>query len=443
MKRRFEKGRAWWEVEVIGNVVHMRSSTGEERKVCATAKLAEAEAEKRAWDKRALGYSEGGGVGAVPAPAAKASSKKKTEPAPDAATKTVIRRAEGDIVFTYLRNGKGLITIVGTQRVTQVFETEADAEEHLARVLSLRGRDGYRVTEKGIASEEDLKEPEADDKTVEVRPNERGLWQLTFKSGLTEISHVACAFAISEMQRSSPRVVHVRCDLESPGVRWSEAIAGKTFPSIEGFAFDTEFLTVTRQYANRLGDLSATFAALPNLKRAFFSGDLSSTKGLSSAHLETLVVQGNPLSAGFIEALGNASLPKLEKLAIGLASEASFEGSAADVAKAISRTSAREVFVDGLHDLSPFLRALGEYGLPATLRRLMLGGGSSTREDELIAAFEAHAGAFANISIALSIEDLLSEKAEARMRTRLPTLTDLEDAREQLLPQAYLSWGEA
>jgi predicted DNA-binding WGR domain protein len=444
VKRRLEKGRAWWEVEVLGSVLHVRSSTGDERKAMATPKLAEAEAEKRIWAKRALGYVE---AGAVPPPAVKEAPTKR-EAAKEAPTRTVIERGAEDMAFTYLLTGKDLITVAGTlaaskQRVTQSFDTDDAAKEHLERVLRLRTRDGYRVIEKSLATEEDLKEPVTDDTTVEVRPSEQGLWQLTFKSGTDEVSAAACAFAISEMQRAAPRVVHVRCDLESPGVRWSEAILGKSFPSVERFAFDTEFQTVTRQSTNRLGDLSATFAALPNLRHAFFTGDFSIVGALASASLETLVIQGNPLSVQVMEALQRASLPKLESLSIGLASDAVSVCTDASVAYAISHSSARDVFVDGVRDLAAFLRALTERRLPESLRRLTLGGGSATNESALFDVLERKAAAFSDISLAIDVENLLTEEAELKIRALVPTLTDLEDAHDRLLPQSYLAWGEA
>lgn len=440
MKRRFEKGRMWWEIDVLGNVVSARTSAGEERKTYATPKLAEAEAEKRIWTKRALGYAE---AGAAPAPVKAAPKKAPVEPVNEPPSKTVLGRGETDSVFTYLLAGQDLITVVATQRVTQSFDSASDAKEHLARVTSLRLRDGYRVLEKGLATEDELKGPPPEDKTVEIRPSENGMWQLMFKSGTEDVGAPSCAHAISELERAAPRAVVVRCDLGSPGTLWSEGIAGRSLPSVECFVFDTDFQTVTRQAENSLGDLSATFEAMPNLKRAFLSGNLEFTRRLRCEHLEEITLQGSPLNAGVVTMLHTAHLPKLERLTLGLASESTSLCTDAEAADAVVHSGAKEVFVDGLRDLAAFLRQLGERGVPPALRSLMLGGGTNTEEDDLVAVLSQHAAAFANVSLGLRIEDLLTEEAESRMRAKIPTLADLEDAHELLLPQAYSTWGDA
>ena len=449
MKRRFEKGRIWWEIDVLGNVVSARTSAGEERKTYATPKLAEAEAEKRIWTKRALGYAE---AGAAPAPVKAAPKKAPLEPVDEPPSKTVLGRGETDSsihrevnpnVTTYLLAGQDLITVVATQRVTQSFDSASDAKEHLARVTSLRLRDGYRVLEKGLATEDELKGPPPEDKTVEIRPSENGMWQLTFKSGTEDVAAQSCAHAISELERAAPRAVVVRCDLKSPGTLWSEGIAGRALPSVECFVLDTDFQTVTRQAENSLGDLSATFEAMPNLKRAFLSGDLQFTRRLRCEQLEEITLQGSPLNPGVVTMLHTAHLPKLERLTLGLASESTSLCTDAEAADAVVHSGAKEVFVDGLRDLAAFLRQLGERGVPPALRSLMLGGGTNTEEDDLVTVLTQHAAAFANVNLALRIEDLLTEDAESRMRAKIPKLTDLEDAHELLLPQAYSTWGDA
>jgi hypothetical protein len=99
--------------------------------------------------------------------------------------------------------------------------------------------------------------------------------------------------------------------------------------------------------------------------------------------------------------------------------------------------------VDGVRDLAAFLRALTERRLPESLRRLTLGGGSATNESALFDVLERKAAAFSDISLAIDVENLLTEEAELKIRALVPTLTDLEDAHDRLLPQSYLSWGEA
>jgi len=439
MKRRFEKGRMWWEIDVLGNVVSARTSAGEERKTYATPKLAEAEAEKRIWTKRALGYAE---AGAAPLPVKAAPKKAPVEPVDEPPSKTVLARGETDSTFIYLLAGQDLITVVATQRVTQSFDSASDAKEHLSRVTSLRLRDGYRVLEKGLATEDELKGPPPEDKTVEIRPSENGMWQLTFKSG-TEVAAASCAHAISELERAAPRAVVIRCDIQSPGLLWAEGIAGRALPSVACFVFDTDFQTVTRQAENSLGDLSPTFEAMPNLKRAFLSGDLQFTRRLRCENLEEITLQGSPLNPGVVTMLHTAHLPKLERLTLGLAGESTSLCTDAEAADAVVHSGAKEVFVDGLRDLAAFLRQLGERGVPPALRSLMLGGGTNTEEDDLVAVLSQHAAAFANVSLGLRIEDLLTEEAETRMRAKIPTLADLDDAHELLLPQAYSAWGDA
>ena len=85
----------------------------------------------------------------------------------------------------------------------------------------------------------------------------------------------ACGKLVAHIATMSPRRVQIVCDFASPQDDWATELAGKSFPVVTAFIFDTYFQTQTRQRDNSIGDLAATFGAFPQLARVFATGALA------------------------------------------------------------------------------------------------------------------------------------------------------------------------
>jgi hypothetical protein len=182
-----------------------------------------------------------------------------------------------------------------------------------------------------------------------------GFLRATFKSdGDEAMPRARVDELVAVLRERAPRAIHVMCDFGVPGQHWPKALEGVTLPSIEAFVFDTFFQTQTRQGANTLGDLRATFVACPNLQRLFASGK-STLSPVEHGALRELCLCGDPLAPALVKALGACKFPKLERLAISLASDAGpVEGTAAIASVlALAAPALREVTlsIEGADDL--------------------------------------------------------------------------------------------
>lgn len=435
MKRRFTKSARVWEIEVSAVTVTVTGDGKLEVKTHRNEAAAQADATARIWDKLAKGYEEAGAKKRE----AKAAPKTPKKAAPAEPMKTTLVAPEGKRPLWFLVADKELTTIAGSERTTQPFASAEDAAAHLELVIGMRKREGYRVGETVPATEAELNPVELNESDLHVE-HEGGTWHGTFTAD-APAKRATCDLALESITRAAPRFVHIGCDLGVPGANWVKAIAGRTFPSITSWAFDTEFQTPSRQSENDPGDLVATLDACPNLERAFFTGKLALSSPPKHTQLRELTLLGVPLAEELVRTLANAELRALERLVISLASHAASECDVTAVADVVSNLGAAEIFVDGVQSVAELIDALAKRERSPTLKTLALGPGNEDEVDALRTALERHAEWLRPITLALPFERCFTDELELDAKKLGLTLADTNTFAEMLLPAVYTSWG--
>lgn len=453
-RRRFERvegtSSKFWEIAVDGASHTVRfgrlGTNGQSKtKTFASEGAAKGDADKLAKEKLAKGYRE------VP-PEAEAPAKVATT---SAAPAKVAATSAAPAVRTTLKPPRGrspvVLTLSGARLVTddvaQDFASAAEAKRHLDGIVRARQKEGYTLGAVDIVAdaspEEDedvhVEEAEADEPTVAY--DEHGRWRVTFDEDAPDVK--ACRALFAKLRVEAPSVVHVVCDLTSPGTAWSKALADARLPSVKDFIFDTYFETQTRQRENSLGDLRATLDACPSLERVFATGALQITRG-SHAKLRELHALGDPLSPTFLRALAAWKLPSLERLVLSLASDAGpgDDDAALVVLTELDAPKLRAVHVDALTDLPGTLGELLASGRVGTWRELRLSGGLD--EDALLEVIERHVDALRGLDLlGLPLADELSSDGDAKLRALCPSVRDLSELPELSLPEAYDGWRGA
>jgi hypothetical protein len=251
---------------------------------------------------------------------------------------------------------------------------------------------------------------------------------------------VACSKLVSHIATMSPRRVQIVCDFASPHDHWAKALAGKSFPAVTAFVFDTYFQTQTRQGTNSIGDLAASFGAFPQLARVFATGNLALSP-FEHANVRALHLLGDPLSQQLLANLGASSFPKLDKLALSLASDAGPVPMDAAIA-AIGKLRApllRELHLDGITPIEGALGALVD-AVAGRVKELVLHGPIDD-EDQLIEVLEAKAGALRAFDVlGLSLVDYVSTDAAEAAARHVPAVRDTDQIECATLPAAYETW---
>jgi hypothetical protein len=251
-----------------------------------------------------------------------------------------------------------------------------------------------------------------------------------------------CAQIVARIAADAPSSVQFLCDPASPGKELAAAMTGKSLPSLTSFIFDTHFQTVARQHTNAFGDLAVVLAALPAVERVFASGKLALSP-TSHERLSGLHLLGDPLKREVMEALGGSSFPALETLALSLSSESRpvAERAAPSALRSIKAPRLARVHVEGLSDVTAFLRALTNEPLPPSWSELYLAG-FVPDEDKLIALLKERAGVLGSLSalwVPLEDEDA-EEDADEEVTSLVPALVDETEFSELLLPVTYEDW---
>lgn len=355
------------------------------------------------------------------------------------ATTHVLENKRGDR-FVMTLSGKHLFTGEGDGRIEQSFPSAAAATEHLERVVSLRRRDGYAVTEvRELAGEVVAKEADPLENVVK-HDGERGRSAVTFRGA--KVARGLCSKVVERLLGEAPSSVQLLCDHASPGDDFTAALRGKSLPSIEAFIFDTHFQPVTRQATNAFGDLAAVLGALPSATRVFVTGDvkLSRTK---HDRVEELYLIGDPLKRATVESLGRCSFPALTTLGVRLRWD--HEPDIDDRAVAAALRSLAAPGLVTLHVSSPgsatsLLRALTESPLPSSWSTLCIDG-TIEDEDELLALLKERAPVLSALSaLALSLGDAVSDEAGEKARRLVPGLAGRGEVSDPFLPATYTDW---
>ena len=335
--------------------------------------------------------------------------------------------------------GERVITGEGEDRVVQEFPSAAAAAEHLERTLRLHRRAGYGL----VAAEEvedavALAAPDPLGERAEWEPRRRRL-QVVFDD--PEGVAARCAAVAARVRDAGVRTLHLVCDPASPGEALADAAVGRPLAGLEALIFDTHFQTVTRQAENSIGDLGELLAALPDLRRLFATGDLILSP-CRHERLRELYLLGDPLDEAALEGLGASSLPALEVLGIGLASDAGpvDGGAALRALRSLRAPRLRAIEIDGVADLAGWIAALADAPLPGSWSSLVVSG-SAGDEDALVAALTAAAPQLGGLEVlGLPLADELSTEAEAALRRLLPNLRDRDEVSQGLLPGVYSEW---
>jgi predicted DNA-binding WGR domain protein len=452
-QRRFElvdgTSSKFWEIEVEGAAHAVRfgriGTAGQQKvKTFATPAAAIADAAKLIKEKIGKGYRE---VATGTSPPARGDAAPVAGVRAGAVAVTAADRPRGVATrYTLTAAGRApmILTHAGTRLVTnatvQSFPSVAAAKEHLERVLGLRRKDGYAIAEVTEVADDSEDAVAADDQ-FEVNPNKDGRWMVTFR-GKRVIAAGQCEKILGRLARDAPRVVHIACDLASPGAQWANAIAERRLASVDALVFDTDFQSQTRQSVNSIGDLAATLDAMPSLTRLFVTGGSPMSRA-SHAALRELHLLGDPLSPALLSALGAAELPALERLVLSLVHEAApghdLAVAAAAAVRAVRAPRLRELHVGGIPDVAAFVAALAAPASAVPWKVLSVSG--ITEDAPLLAAIDAHAGWLARLdAIGLPLVDELSSEAEELVRARLPQARDIEEWLPQFLPSAYKDW---
>ena len=352
------------------------------------------------------------------------------------ATVYVLDDSRRGATLTITLSGEKVVTDQFPEPVVQTFPSAAAAKEHIDLVLARRKREGYAVTSATEVEAASLPSPDQLAGSV-IFDQRDGRAKITFKGD--EVPATCCAELVARLARDPPRSIEMACDLASPGKAWAAALAGRTFPSVEAFVFDTSFQTVARQARNAIGDVADVLAAFPALTRLFVTGDVALTPTRHEA-LRQLHLIGDPLERPALQALGACSFPALVTLAITVAHETApgpHHGVAAAL-RSLAAPSVQVVHVDGV-DVTRFLDALAETALPASWRTLSVRG-SIDDEDRLIAVLEKRRGALGTLETLGLPGDEVSGETMAVMRDALPAVQETLRMPELLGPEAYQGW---
>ncbi|WP_309893599.1 hypothetical protein [Archangium sp.] len=269
------------------------------------------------------------------------------------------------------------------------------------------------------------------DGTIQSR---EGRCTITFKGDDT-VPLSVCTQLVKRLAREAPRCVQLVCDLASPAHVWARALQGTTLPSVKAFIFDTPSQTQTRQGENSIGDLAAVLAACPHLERLFATGDLDLSPTRHES-LRELYLLGDPLSPVLFDGLGGCQFPRLERLAISLASDAGpVKSQALRQALRELRAPPREVHVKGLDHIDQTLEALALQGLPPSWKVLTLDGswGDDDDPEELRTLLQRHASAFGTLEHLGLPEDLEVDGVPVRTESA-------PEQRDLFLPSVYETW---
>lgn len=355
------------------------------------------------------------------------------------ATTHVLENKRGDR-FVMTLSGKHLFTGEGDGRIEQSFPSAAAATEHLDRVVSLRKRDGYAVTEvRELAGEVAAKEADPLENVVK-HDVERGRSAVTFRGA--KVPRGLCSKVVERLLGDAPTCVHLLCDHASPGDDFTAALRGKALPSIEAFIFDTHFQPATRQATNAFGDLAAVLGALPAATRVFVTGDvkLSRTK---HDRVEELYLIGDPLKRATVEALGRCSFPALTTLGVRLRWDHEVDVDDRAVAATLRGLVApglATVHVSSPGSATSLLRALTESPLPSSWSTLGIDG-TIEDEDALLALLEERAPVLRTLSeLVLSLGDEVSDDAGEKARALVPRLVARHEMVDPFLPATYADW---
>jgi predicted DNA-binding WGR domain protein len=324
-------------------------------------------AEKLIAEKLSKGYVEvtATAPGRSPKPA-RPSSRASSAPA----TRVRLRDASGQQLVLTL-GGKRVIEGEGEHQEVHSFPSATAAKEHFERLVFLRGKRGFVTVETTQVPAERFEAElelviENFEGTLESR---EGRCTITFQGDDT-VPLSVCKGLVKRLVREAPRCVQLVCANASPAFDWSRALQGTTLPSVKAFIFDTYFETQTRQGQNSVGDLEAVLTACPHLERLFATGDLALSPTRHES-LRELYLLGDPLSRDLLEGLGGCKFPRLERLAISLASDAGpIDGRPLLQALRTLRAPVREVHLEGV----------ARRGLPEDLEV----GGSLVRTDDAL-----------------------------------------------------------
>lgn len=443
----FQEGTShkFWEVSVEGDTLVVRfgkvGTQGQtQTKPFESEDVAQQACEKLVLEKLRKGYVEGAAPEPRPGPAPAKEGPPPQSPAPHAtspATRVLLRSSSGEELDFMLAEKRVALREGGHWQVQALASAEA-AKDHFERLVFLRGKQGYLPVETtqvpAEQAEAELERSLASfDGTVELREG-RGI--ITFEGSPEHpVPPSACASLLKWLAREAPRSVQLVCDFASPKKAWARALKGVTLQSLESFILDTSFQSQTRQYANSVGDLAAVLAACPRLEHLFANGDLALGPARHES-LRELYLLGNPLSPALLEGLGRCEFPRLERLALSLASEA--QPPPAPLAlKALRalRAPVREVHLDTVEPIEDVLELLASGGLPPSWKVLTLGGdwGYDDEHERVHALLQRHASVLGTLEVLGLPAHVMVESAVVRTRPS-------EEYSDRFSPGAYAAW---
>jgi hypothetical protein len=305
----------------------------------------------------------------------------------------------------------------------QILPSREAAEEHLERILRLRRDEGYGVVERREVADGEV-EPIADPMLRLFRYDAaRGRAKVVLSEG--PVSPEQITEIVARLAATTPACLdYWREDDDIPAGLFSAALAGTALPSVKDFVFGT--YTDTEHDRPPIEDLADFFAALPNLRRADTWGRFALREARHGGLVE-LRLEGRPLFAGPVAALGEGSLPALATLDVVLGKDHGLDRAIAAALRSLDAPRLRTVEVAGLADVTRFLAELTGRPLPPSWETLYVQG-SVGDEDELLAVLRDRAPALGSVALlALPLADELSEGGIAGAKALLPQLADVGD----------------
>jgi predicted DNA-binding WGR domain protein len=445
--RRFEfeddTSSKFWEIAVEGTSHTVRfgriGSPGQTKtKAFASTREATLDAETLVSAKLRKGYREV----ATPAPARPPSPAPNSEPG----VRTTLKPPRGRKPIVLTLTG----AVLDVDGVRESFESAALAKRALDKVVRARTSEGFtlgsvdilEVAPVVVESEEPFEEAPAV-LEPEIERDEHGRLRISFEAD-DEPTGVSCASAIARIHEEKARVVHVLGDIGLPGTAWAEAVAGQSMPSLTGFIFDVYFQTQGQQRDYSIGDLRATFAALPSVERFFATGDHEIAKKGTHSKLRELYLLGDPLTSEFLQALATWKFPALERFVVSITAEA-FPGDGSDdaILRALrfDAPRLRAVCIEAVHDAVHVLERLIASKAAQSWTDVRIAG--NVDEDALIAAVERHAAKLRKLEVlALPLSEVSTGAGEA-LRRLCPSIVDFGELSRLTLPSAYETWTDA
>lgn len=413
-------------VEVQGKTLRVAQLEGgevvsESEQVHRFAPQAKEAAKAHVWEARERGFMER---------APKAGAAKPVSALPAMLTRYRVTD-DGGVTTTYLQDGKRL----RSNDAIQEFESEEEASFALKRMI--RSGKNRTIEEEPMSRDEaglsglPLTDMFIENAILYEHSEADGRVTVQFKESAKDPARYEPLVARLAQSRATTLLLSCEND-DSPKEAWATALGDTKLP-FTNVIFDTQWESLGEQQEHTLGDLSLTLASVPHVERMFVSGGITTTP-FAHANLRELYLLGDPLHASVLDALGDSTLPALQKLVLCVRQEGVAEDDAL-ILKALRGLDAPALSVVCLYGTSEAIKTAAQLANENPSVRALAVDGPIT-DEQLENLTEAELGPLSTLAY---LEFQLEEFEPPRVLSeRVPRLHTLNPNR--VLPTEYQSW---